>query len=405
MRTLITGLLVVVLLASCGRTTLPTTEPSSNAAAGVTATITPPTPTDVPLKATIASTIDVPTPSDTPTASASIPAGWTTVAWEGLTIPIPAESQWQAGELGVAHGMGDPSLNRGLDATVLAQGQIVASTGEAGMTFIIVYSEGTVDGWFGVEGKSGGGPNLIDLTSVRDLRIADHAATSYRLNSNYYQTVVSYHLKTNYNQALIMRVFDSENPVYQTVLDSMHINVPQTMPTATPTPLPCGEMPIQPSSPSNTVPNINDWPTAEWQNLSIPIPPEHFWQVITDSNDVNLPDPVVAQASIIFDRAAHPEITIEAPSGFGFTILEFAGSPQAWVIQHCESNALSVDLQSVRETTVADKPALVYNPMVTGTGLIQQYIVDLGEGRLMWISTDIAYLGYEDVIAGIQLNE
>lgn len=148
-----------------------------------------------------------------------------------------------------------------------------------------------------------------------------------------------------------------------------------------------------------------DWTTVEWEGLSIPIPSHHVWEPIVGTPVLNTTLPIITQAGMRYDQASDPEIRIETPSGFVFAILRFNGSLQEWLTQEQNSGSISVDQQTVRETTVAGQSALVYNPLVTGTGFIQQYIVDRGEGRLMWISTDIVYPGYEDVIAGIRFKE
>ncbi len=183
-----------------------------------------------------------------------------------------------------------------------------------------------------------------------------------------------------------------------------------TTPANLPTDIPASTVPnLQTSlptlSPASDSASLTGWTTVDWEGLIIPIPPLHSWDPGVDVPVLDTTTPIVTQSQIRFDQTNNQQPPIEAPSGFRFAMLQFTGSPEEWLVQEQTTNPMSIDPQSVQETTIAGKPALLYRPMVTGTGLTQMYVLTLEPEKLLWISTDIIYPGYEDVIAGIRLKE
>jgi hypothetical protein len=180
-------------------------------------------------------------------------------------------------------------------------------------------------------------------------------------------------------------------------------------PAATSTPAGAAQAPAEPAATSVPAaseqqavrPDTEGWERVEWAGLTIPVPPDHTGQA------VQMVDRTIHGAHVVesFAIALKPELAsgcCELPSGFLLDIVEFQGEPREWVMLTDEANRLSVDPATVRETTVAGRPALVYNPIVTGTGIRQSYVVRLDDQRLLLIDTDVAYEEYESVIRGIR---
>jgi hypothetical protein len=169
-----------------------------------------------------------------------------------------------------------------------------------------------------------------------------------------------------------------------------------------PSPIPPTPAP-QPTLASSSVPLSAGWQTIEWRGLSIPIPPQASWDP-----DINVGTPIGTIPILAAGAVIYPTITgtVELPFGPIFTILEFSGSLNDWLTHERSINPLAVDQQTVHDTTIAGRPAKVYQPVVTGTCYAGSYVVALDERRLLRIWTDcLEQEPYDSVIKRLQIKE
>jgi len=98
---------------------------------------------------------------------------------------------------------------------------------------------------------------------------------------------------------------------------------------------------------------------------------------------------------------------IESPFGPSFTILEFSGSLEEWLDLERQNSPAGNPVQedTVRDITIAGRPAKAYQHAVTGTGLSEHYVIDLPNDQLLLITTDDAEnKTYRQVIAGLVIK-
>jgi len=161
------------------------------------------------------------------------------------------------------------------------------------------------------------------------------------------------------------------------------------------------QVPVAPNTPAT--PLSDRWQTVTWEGLGIPIPPNARWEPYLEVNPSTSDFPVLATGAV-----SYPTITgtVELPFGPMFMILQFSGSLDDWLKHEQSRNQFAIDQQTVRDTTIAGRPAKVYQPVVTGTCNMGDYIVALDRNRLLWIWTDC--LGdepYDGVIKGLRIDE
>lgn len=155
--------------------------------------------------------------------------------------------------------------------------------------------------------------------------------------------------------------------------------------------------PVQPSS-NEGVPRHNAY-TIQWQGLLIRLPAYAVWHEETPREALN-GIPISAQGGVTYPMAT-VNATVELPTGPRFTMLEFAGSLDDW-LQLERANATSasgnaIDETTIRTTTIAGPPAIIYQRMVTGTGDLTYAIVGIDgdrqgvDGRLLLITFEAAF--------------
>ncbi len=161
-------------------------------------------------------------------------------------------------------------------------------------------------------------------------------------------------------------------------------------------------------TPSATTEQLPDgWQTVEWHGLVIPVPPGGTWQTTPSPNPTSINDTVVTAAGTIVYSASTATMPIESPFGPSFTILEFSGSLEEWLDLERQNSPAGNPVQedTVRDITIAGRPAKAYQHAVTGTGLSEHYVIDLPNDQLLLITTDDAEnKTYRQVIAGLVIK-
>lgn len=143
-----------------------------------------------------------------------------------------------------------------------------------------------------------------------------------------------------------------------------------------------------------------------WQGLSISVPPSHRWEADQPALEPINDAQVIAQSQIAFlrDAATSP---VEQPEGIRFTIVGFSGSLDQWLALE-EARAAStnpIDRNTLRNTTVAGLPAMIYSYSVVGVSQSQTYIVKLDADRLLIINNSNAdNPDYQTVITNLALT-
>jgi hypothetical protein len=145
-----------------------------------------------------------------------------------------------------------------------------------------------------------------------------------------------------------------------------------------------------------------NWRNVEWEGLRIPIPPRAQWEAPIKV-DPSIGDvPVLAAGAVTYPTITG---TVELPFGPVFMILQFSGSLDDWIDHELRRNELAVDRQTVRDTTIAGRPAKVYQPVVIGTCNLGAYVVTLDTNRLLLISTEcLGHEPFDSVIKGLQIS-
>jgi hypothetical protein len=156
-----------------------------------------------------------------------------------------------------------------------------------------------------------------------------------------------------------------------------------------------------PSTPTLQLPD--GWQTVAWHGLVIPVPPGGRWQTIPATDQPSINDArVIAAGAIVYP--ASTTTPIEGPFGPSFTMLRFSGSLEEWVALERRNSPAGNPLQedTIRDITIAGRPAKAYQHAVTGTGLTEYYAVNLTHDQLLLITTDDAENKmYRQVIDGL----
>lgn len=140
-----------------------------------------------------------------------------------------------------------------------------------------------------------------------------------------------------------------------------------------------------------------------WKGLRIPIPAQHMWQAGAYGDGQLYGAPILAQGRLTYNSPHAPDLP-EQPDGIGFTIVEFASTPDQWVTneQHRRTGPQAIDAASIRPTTIAHQPAIAYSTVVPGLGQSETYVVSLEQNRLLLIETsDAAHSAYQTVVAAL----
>ena len=165
-------------------------------------------------------------PAAPPATAAPAPetpgAGWRRVQWQGLSIPIPPDAQWQP----------NPSFNAQIPGvTVISAGTITypkyAGPVEApyGPHFAILAFDGSFDDWIEIEKRLSPPGNPVDAQTVRRVQLVGRDAVAYQRavigadNTGYYA------VKLDDRRLLWIMTDDIENPVYRRVLDMLEIGM------------------------------------------------------------------------------------------------------------------------------------------------------------------------------------
>ncbi len=148
---------------------------------------------------------------------------------------------------------------------------------------------------------------------------------------------------------------------------------------------------------------LQSWQSVTWEGLRVPMPPVSTWTTHTGTGERINGAPVQTQGAIGYPITPAP---VERPIGPFFKMLRFQGTLDAW-LQLERRNSPSgnpIDEKTVRDTTVAGRPARRYQHVVTGTGDGATYAVDLEGDRLLLILTeDLDNETYRRVITELAL--
>ncbi len=101
--------------------------------------------------------------------------------------------------------------------------------------------------------------------------------------------------------------------------------------------------------------------------------------------------------------------TCEKPFSPSFIILHFNGTLEDWLDlerqNEASANGNPVDEQTIRDITIAEQPAKVYQRAVTGTGYVDYYAVNLDNNRLLFIvSENVSFAKYNAVVDGLRFK-
>lgn len=185
-----------------------------------------------------------------------------------------------------------------------------------------------------------------------------------------------------------------------------------TMPAAPPTLVPAN--PVVESDPQSDHPTADespapegDWKTVTWQGLQIPVPSEDAWEAAITANERVNGLQVVAAGRIMdnpsgdahddqhtdhpTDDHGHPEDHGSAFDGPVYIILQTTDSLDAWLDAE-RKNEVSmagnkVENATIRDITIAGRPAKAYQRAIIGLALTEYYVVKISHDRLLWITT------------------
>lgn len=152
----------------------------------------------------------------------------------------------------------------------------------------------------------------------------------------------------------------------------------------------------------NTSPSPVGWRTIAWEGVRIPIPPQAQWESQIATNPPIGDIPILATGAVTYPTITG---TVELPFGPTFLILQFSGSLDDWINRERSRDPLAVNDQTVADTTIAGRPAKVYQPVVTGTCNSGAYIVALKNSHLLWIWNEcLGYEPFDSIIQGLQIE-
>lgn len=338
-----------------------------------------PSPNDGPVTATTLAS---------PTARIQLLPNWQTVAWQGLIIPVPPNSVWET-----------PVLNREQinGVSVAMSGALTYPTSTApverpyGPDFTILAFIGSLNEWLDLErrNETSKAGNTVQEQTIREIMIAGRQAKAYQRAVIGTGQIEYYVLKLNNDKLLFITSDDAENDTYRRVIDGLVITEAAAQSaTAGASPSP----PSKPAPPNATgtapVPLPSGWQTVAWQGLTIPIPPKHGWEISQPNPDRTFIAPVLEYGRIAFDRAQALPDASELPDGMDFTILQWRGSLDDWLVaeQKAAPAQNPIDTNTVRKTAVAGQPAIAYSYMVTGVSNSQTLALKLNADRILLIN-------------------
>lgn len=175
--------------------------------------------TDTPVQRTPVSTASVPTATVIQETQV-LSDGWSRIRWEGVSIAIPPQGQWQPNV---------PLNAQFQDTKVLSTGQITypASIGTVeglnGPTFAILSFTGSLTDWLQVEKRRNLPGNPVDDQTIRYPTLAGTQAVAYQRAVKGVGTTEYYALKLNQNRLLWIMTENTESQLYQRVLDRLMV--------------------------------------------------------------------------------------------------------------------------------------------------------------------------------------
>lgn len=126
----------------------------------------------------------------------------------------------------------------------------------------------------------------------------------------------------------------------------------------------------------------------EWEGWLVQLPPSYAYESLTPENTYDSGGtPILSTLSLMPTSESQPRV--ELPATMAFRIVQFDGTPQEFleVVRQTPSEQPWLEEASVRETTVAGRPAIVYERY--GEPLYRNYIVTAKPGTLLLIDTDL----------------
>jgi hypothetical protein len=95
--------------------------------------------------------------------------------------------------------------------------------------------------------------------------------------------------------------------------------------------------------------------------------------------------PVIARGAITYPTITG---TVELPFGPTFTLYSFTGSLEQWLKTLPEHGGDAIDSSTLQDITIAQRPAKLYQPLVTGTCNSGVYLLRADSDHLLEIRTD-----------------
>lgn len=161
-------------------------------------------------------------------------------------------------------------------------------------------------------------------------------------------------------------------------------------------------------SPSTAPIAESDWKTVSWQGLQIPVPAEDTWAAGIPANERVNGLQVLAAGRIMDNPSgdAHDDQHTDHPTnehaddhhaggsafdGPIYIILQTTASLDAWLDAERKNEVSAagnrVEDATIRDMTIAGRPAKAYQRAIIGLALTEYYAVKISDDKLLWITT------------------
>lgn len=148
---------------------------------------------------------------------------WSSVSWQGLTIPVPPMGRWRVRMDPPPHAQNVPVVASGYLDYAHAPDAVEAPFGPA---FTILQFSGSLDDWLRLVRRNASKENPIEERTVRNLSVAGRSAKAYRYTVTGLGDSEQYVLKLSATRLLLIETADAPNPTYRRVVKGLVINQP-----------------------------------------------------------------------------------------------------------------------------------------------------------------------------------
>jgi hypothetical protein len=175
-------------------------------------------------------------------------------------------------------------------------------------------------------------------------------------------------------------------------------------PTSVPQPVQPTSVPAQPTAVVD-----GEWKTVAWEGLQIPVPAEDNWEAGVPANEQVNGYPVLAAGRIMDNPSgdAHDDQHTDHPTdehgddhtdhggsafdGPIYIILQTTDSLDQWLERERKNEVSAagnrVEDATIRDMTIAGRPAKAYQRAIIGLALTEYYVVKISDDKLLWITT------------------